>query len=87
MEATHIELEALANLIAKQVESILAVKQMQSRWLTLEEAMHYAKVSSVNTIRKWIREGHIYAKKAGQWKIDRESIDAYFRSANIDKIT
>ncbi len=80
MEVTHSELEALADLIAKQVKSILAVDQVQGRWLTLEEAMQYAKVSSVNTIKKWIAEGLIYAKKAGQWKVDRESIDSYFES-------
>ena len=80
MDATHTELEALANLIAKQVEARLAVNQVQSRWLTLAEAMQYAKVESVNTIKKWINEGFIYAKKAGQWKVDRDSIDAYFES-------
>lgn len=80
MEANHTELEALADLIAKQVQSILAANQVQGRWLTLEEAMQYAKVNSVNTIKKWIAEGLIYAKKVGNWKVDRESIDTYFES-------
>lgn len=80
MEVTHAYIKEVAGLIAKEVQEILAVNQIQGRWLTLEEAMQYAKVSSVNTIKKWIDQGLIYAKKVGQWKVDRESIDAYFES-------
>ena len=49
------------------------------RWLTMKEAMTYAKVKSVNPIRKWIVEGHIYAhKRTGSWIIDRQSIDDWY---------
>ena len=49
------------------------------RWLTLKEAMTYAKVKSPNTIKKWITEGYIYAhKRTGAWIIDRQSIDDWY---------
>jgi hypothetical protein len=49
------------------------------RWLTLKEAMTYAKVKSPNTIKKWIAEGYIYAnKRTGSWIIDRQSIDDWY---------
>ena len=49
------------------------------RWPTLKEAMRYSRVKSVNTIKKWITEGHIYAhKRTGSWIVDRQSIDDWF---------
>ena len=49
------------------------------RWLTMKEAMTYAKVKSVNPIKKWIVEGYIYAhKRTGSWIIDRQSIDDWY---------
>jgi len=53
------------------------------RWLTMKEAKLYAKVRSVNTIKKWISEGYIYAhKRTGSWIIDRQSIDDWYLSDN-----
>lgn len=72
------EIAALADMIA---EKVLAARPQVSRWLTLEEAMAYAKVKSKNTIRRWIQEGYIDAnKRTGSWIIDRESIDDWFSS-------
>ncbi len=51
------------------------------KWLTLEEAKAFAKVKSINTIKTWIKEGYIDATKTtGQWRVDRESIDDWFKS-------
>ena len=73
----HTEIEQLADIISKR---ILEAQPLR-RWLTLSEAMRYAKVKSRDTIRRWIDEGYIYAhKRTGQWIVDRESIDDWFGS-------
>ncbi len=81
MSLDHAEISALAELIASQVEASILSKTVPGRWLTLKEAMAYAKVGSVNTIKKWIEEGYIYGhKRSGKWIVDRESIDNWFLS-------
>ncbi|NPU86564.1 MAG: helix-turn-helix domain-containing protein [Syntrophaceae bacterium] len=71
----------LAAMIAKGVEANIIAKTTPGRWMTLKEAMAYAKVKSEDTIRKWINSGYIYAhKRTGQWIVDRESIDDWFSS-------
>jgi hypothetical protein len=63
------QLDAIANLVPV------------GRWLTMDEAMRYAKVKSRNTMMKWINGGHVYAhKRTGEWIIDRQSIDKWFES-------
>lgn len=67
--------------IAKQVISLMSAESRPGRWLTLKEAMVYAKVKSRDTIMKWIDEGYIYAfKRSGEWVVDRESIDSWYLS-------
>ena len=76
------EIAKLADLIAKEVEAAVMAKLSPGRWLTLQEAMAYAKVKSTTTIRRWIDKGYIYAhKRSGQWIVDRESIDQWYGSA------
>ena len=55
------------------------------RWLTVEEAMKYARVKSPpKTIYAWIEQGLVYAhKRTGRWIIDRESIDDWFLSDRL----
>lgn len=78
---SHSDIEAIADLIAKQVKSNVLASCAPRRWLTLQEAMDYSRVKSVNTIKKWIDEGYIYGhKRSGQWIVDRESIDDWFLS-------
>lgn len=70
----------LAELIANKLVKATQAKSY-GRWLTMEEAKEYAKVRSVNTIKKWITQGFIYAnKRTGTWIIDRQSIDDWFLS-------
>ena len=84
MYLTHRDLEALANLVAKEIEAIISARFLPGRWLTLREAMGYAKVKSPNTIKKWIDDGLIYAfKRSGEWIVDRESIDDWYNSEKV----
>jgi hypothetical protein len=69
--------EEPADLIVR--EEANATPMPIGRWLTMKEAMTYAKVKSVNTIKKWITEGYIYAhKRTGSWIVDRQSIDDWY---------
>ena len=80
----HRELEELANIIAKEVDAVLSAKAVQGRWLTLREAMKYARVKSPNTMKKWIEEGYLYGfKRSGEWIVDRDSIDDWYSSEKI----
>ena len=81
MHLTHDDIMTIANILAKEIEAIISVKSNPGRWLTLHEAMEYAKVKSANTIKKWINEGYIYGfKRSGEWIIDLESIDEWYNS-------
>jgi hypothetical protein len=85
MSLTHDELEQLAELVASKVKEIILADTVPGRWLTLKEAHLYAKAKSVNTIKKWINEGYIYAfKRSGSWIVDRESIDIWYKSEDLD---
>jgi hypothetical protein len=80
MEISRPDIAAIAEIVSREVQGNLAALSA-GRWLTLPEAMKYAKVKSPNTIRKWIAEGYIYAsKRTGQWIVDKESIDDWFLS-------
>ncbi len=84
MNIERSDIEALASKIAKEVGQNILASATPGRWLTLKEAMAYAKVKSEDTIRKWINEGYIYAhKRSGQWIVDRESIDDWFLSDKV----
>lgn len=75
------DIEAIADLVAKKIAQQPAASVCFGRWLTLKEAMAYAKVKSRDTIMKWIDEGFVYAfKRSGEWIVDRESIDDWFLS-------
>lgn len=72
----HSEIRKIAKIIAEEIQ----MAALWNKWLTLEEARKYAKVSR-NTLRRWIDEGLIYASKTtGEWRIDRETIDDFFSS-------
>jgi len=84
MDLNHNDLKMLANIIAKDVEANLSARSIHGRWLTLREAMKYARVKSANTIKRWIDEGYIYGfKRSGEWIVDRESIDDWYGSEKI----
>ena len=77
MELNHQELKTLAQLLADELQGRFT---FAGRWLTKEEAINYAKVSW-NTLKKWIRQGHIYGfRRSGKgcWIIDRQSIDQFY---------
>jgi hypothetical protein len=81
MNLNHDDIATLANIIAREIGAAISAQSNPSRWLSLREAMGYAKVKSVNTIKSWINEGYIYGfKRSGEWIIDRESIDDWYQS-------
>ena len=74
------QIELLAGIVAERLK-----EQFQDapvgRWLTMNEALEYAKVRSVKTIKMWIDKGYIYGfKRSGSWIIDRQSIDDWYSS-------
>jgi len=84
MELSHSDLKELGTIIAGQVRAQVLSELIPGRWLTLKEAMRYAKVKSPNTIIAWITEGYIYGhKRSGMWIIDRTSIDDWFLSDKL----
>jgi excisionase family DNA binding protein len=77
---TNTELDAIATLLASRISDILSAQKPITRWLSVKQAKEYSGVKSDNTIRKWITEGYIHANRTtGEWKIDRESIDDWFK--------
>ena len=84
MDLTQTEISFIADCIFKKLKDDNFLINTRCRWLTLKEAMEYAKVKSSNTILKWIDEGYIYGhKRSGHWIIDRQSIDDWFLSEKI----
>ena len=57
MNINQQDISAISSMIAAQVQADILAKLSPGRWLTLREAMDYAKVKSVTTIRAWIDDG------------------------------
>ena len=84
MQLTHTDLDALAELIAGKVKAEILAELSPGRWMTVREAMEYCRVKTEATVRKWIREGYIYAhKRTGEWLVDRQSIDDWLNGGRI----
>lgn len=84
MELTRNDIDNIADIVAERILGNLSIAHM-GRWLTVKEAMAYAKVKSVNTIREWIKQGYIKGHKRGgngDWIIDRQSIDDWYQGHN-----
>lgn len=72
------DINTIADMLA---EKIMSAKHL-GRWLSIDEAMEYARVKSRSTIMVWINSGYIYAhKRTGSWIVDRDSIDKWFLSS------
>ena len=78
----HTELNVVAGLVAEQVIATIRSEKSLDRWMTVPEAMAYAKVKSRTTIMEWLDRGFIYGMKrdGGSWIIDRETIDDWYNS-------
>ena len=73
------DIQAIAKVVAEEIKA----HAIWNKWMTLDEACGYAKVSR-NTLRRWIDKGLIYGTKTtGDWRIDRESIDDYFNMERV----
>ena len=82
----HTEINAIADIVAREVTAKIMASSVPGRWLTMKEAMEYAKVRSINTMKKWVDEGLIYGRPRsgrGDWIIDRESIDQFYLEEKI----
>ena len=78
------QLEALADMVALKVKETVQVAGSQPKWLTMEEAVVYAK-TSMRKLRTWVDEGYIYGfKRTGRYVVDRESIDQWYNSERLD---
>ena len=83
MDLTRTEREEIADAIAEKVMDNLRAEQMTQKWLTIEEAIGYAKASR-STLKRWIDAGYIYGfKRTGKLIVDRESIDRWYSSERI----
>jgi excisionase family DNA binding protein len=57
--------------------------EITPRWLSITNACRYSGMSD-KTIMRYITTGKIYgSKKGGKWYIDRNSIDAFFKSDEV----
>lgn len=78
------QLEMLAEMVAQKVKMAVQETGTQARWLTMDEAVIYAK-TSMHKLRSWVDEGYIYGfKRTGRYVVDRESIDTWYNSERID---
>ena len=82
------QIETIAKLVAQQVITTVTetvqMENTQPRWLTMEEAVVYAK-TSMRKLRNWVDEGYIYGfKRTGKYIVDRESIDKWYNSERIN---
>jgi hypothetical protein len=83
---TSTDIITLPEAILKIVTERMAAESVNGKWLTVTEAMRYAKVKSRKTILAWINEGLIYAfRRTGSWIIDRESIEKFYNSDRSGK--
>ena len=83
----HTEIRAIAEIVAREVSARISAMAVPGRWLTMKEAQAYAKVKSLNTIKKWVNEGAIYGRPRsgrGDWIIDRDSIDKFYLEDKIE---
>jgi len=83
---THAEIVTIADIVAREVTAKIIASSVTGRWLTMTEAMAYAKVKSINTMKKWVDKGLIYGRPRsgrGDWIIDRESIDQFYLEEKI----
>ena len=84
---THTDITAIAQIVALEVANRISATSTPGRWLTMQEAKDYAKVKSLNTIKKWVNEGLIYGRRRsakGDWIIDRDSIDEFYLEEKIE---
>lgn len=84
---THTEIEQIAPVLAGHVADLIMARIAPGRWLTLNEAMAYAKIKSRRRIMEMINRGDIYAyrgdtetERGGNWLVDRITIDKLYES-------
>jgi len=56
---------------------------VEQRWLRISEACKYAGLCK-NTVKRMLYDGLLIGERTpgGHWRVDRDSIDAYFGRAN-----
>ena len=77
------QIELIAEIVAEKLKEHYQDAPV-GRWLTMNEALEYARVKSVKTLKMWIERGYIYGhKRSGSWIIDRQSIDDWYSSDKL----
>ena len=77
------QIELIAEIVTEKLKEHFQDTPV-GRWLTMNEALEYAKVKSVKTLKKWIDKGYIYGhKRSGNWIFDRQSIDDWYSSDKL----
>ena len=77
------QLELIADIVVERLKGEFQGAPV-GRWLTMNEALEYAKVKSVKTLKMWVDKGYIYGnKRTGSWIFDRQSIDDWYLSDKL----
>ena len=77
------QIELIAEIVAKKLNEHFQDAPV-GRWLTMPQALEYARLKTEKTMRMWIKRGYIYGfKRSGTWIIDRQSIDDWYSSDKL----
>jgi hypothetical protein len=77
------QIELIAEIVAEKLNEHFQDAPV-GRWLTMPQALEYARLKTEKTMRKWIKKGYIYGfKRSGHWIIDRRSIDDWYSSDKL----
>ena len=77
------QIELIAEIVAEKLYEHFQDTPV-GRWLTMPQALTYAKLKSEKTMRMWIKKGYVYGfKRSGTWIIDRQSIDDWYSSDKL----
>ena len=77
------QIELIAEIVAERLKEQFQAAPV-GRWLTMPQALEYAKLKTEKTMRMWIKKGYIYGfKRSGTWIIDRQSIDDWYSSDKL----
>ena len=77
------QIELIAEIVAEKLNEHFQDAPV-GRWLTMPQALEYARLKTEKTMRMWIKRGYIYGfKRSGTWIIDRQSIDDWYSSDKL----
>lgn len=70
--------------LEEAIKSIDRLMNISQRWLTVQEACRYAKMSRT-TLMECVNSGDIKgSRRRGKWIVDRLSIDTYYQDTEFE---